>query len=70
MKKLLAALTAGLLAAGAYAQAPTAPLDASAPALSSMAPQAKSSKASKGHKSGHKKVAKKHAAKSAKHATS
>ena len=53
MKTLLAALTAGLLSVGAYAQAPAAPVNTATPALSAPAPHAK---ASKSHKAGHKKV--------------
>ncbi len=63
MKTLLAALTAGLLSVGAYAQAPAAPVNTATPALSAPAPHAK---ASKSHKAGHKKVAKKHSRKAAK----
>lgn len=74
MKKLLAALTAGMLAAGAWAQAPSAPAEAPAPAVSATpattAPEAKTAKApkvAKTRKATHKKVAKKHTKKAARH---
>ncbi|AVO48094.1 hypothetical protein C6568_01615 [Melaminivora suipulveris] len=65
MKQLLAALTAGLLALGAQAQAPAAPAQPSTPAVSAAAPHAKVAKSHKARKAGHKKVAKKRVRKAA-----
>lgn len=73
MKQILALLTAGLFAAGAFAQTQPAPAEPEAPAATvapaaapaAAAPQAKAKKTAKAHKKGAK-HAKRHGKKAAK----